>query len=252
MRIHQSRLRAVEDDGFDPRAQFREQVLQRLSAHALRTGGAAHDINNPCASVTANLSYLALRADDLANEASAMGDDAAKARLMEISSEFKEVTTESSDAMKRIVEISRGLCQPDLRRSRVKSVVDVSEHVRRAVRLVMQCAPDIHIQCRGDTIHVEFPPTDLGDMVLEMLVAALEDGAPDADGQPISLNIEMLENDGNGVLKVTRHGPSQGTPTIEGELARGVDIACSNDASITVESSDTQYAIAAQFAPRTT
>lgn len=255
--VERAEIKAVEPTGYPGPDAFREAVLERLAAHALRSGGAAHDINNPCASVTANLSYLALRAEDLATQSETVQDETVRAGLKEIYDELKEVTEESSDAMKRIAEIARGLGQPKLRLvagEEPAAVLDLSEVASRATRLVAQCtAPEVRLEFRGDPARVAMPTDVASELVLDLIVAALEDGNGDSSGAPIDVMVSTCRQaaaDGHtaAVISVRRTGLSISRPTVDGALKKPAALVAGLRGTLSMTSNDDgAYTIEARF-----
>ena len=253
--VQRTDIRAIESSGYPGPEAFREAVLERLAAHALKSGGAAHDINNPCASVTANLSYLALRAEDLAAQSETVQDETVKARIREIYEELKEITEESSDAMKRIAAIARGLGQPKLRlvaSEEEPATLDLAEIAGRATRLVSQCtAAEIQLEFSGDPARVAIPHDLAAELILDLIVAALEDGNGDSSGAPVAVLVNTDTKNAHPVLSVTRRGQSQRCPSIHTILKKSSALSQRFGGALSVQSDGSgQYTIEARFAAR--
>ena len=239
-------------EGIDPaRETFRRTVRDRLAALTLRTGGAAHEINNPCASVTANLSYLTLRAEDMQAQLELLASGDIKAALSEVHKDLCEVVQESTEALRRIADLTRSLAQPSLRhtrRSEAIAPVDVGPIARRAVRLLGQCV-DVQIMYRGDSTQITAPSSVICDLVLNMLIAGLEDGTEGRRTRtPTTVEVEAFNDGGEHVIKVTRQGSTSFAPRLEVELTEAGRLIDLLEGDLDVHSiSRTSYAIIARI-----
>ena len=224
------------------RKAYRQRVLERLARHALRAGGAAQDIHNPCASVTANLSYLELRAGDLDARIAEVQDTHVGAQVRSICEDIREVARESGVAMRRIADVTRRLIlvehkSPD---GAEGEGTELGALVRRAVRLLAPYTDGIPLTSRGETVDVTLKSGVVSELVLEVIIAGLEDGvAPSDRRRPCAVNIEISRQaDGDSgaraIMKVTRRGPLGSPPRLDGVFAMANDIAQRHGGDINV------------------
>jgi signal transduction histidine kinase len=239
-------------EGTDPaRETFRRTVRDRLAALTLRTGGAAHEINNPCASVTANLSYLKLRAEDMQAQLDVLATGDIKTALTEVHKDLCEVVTESAEALRRIADLTRSLAQPSLRHTRRSEAiipVDVGPIARRAVRLLGQCV-DVQVMYRGDSTQITAPASVICDLVLNLLIAALEDGTEARrPHSTTTVEVEAFSDGDEHVIKVTRQGSTSFAPRVDVELTEAARLIELVDGEVNVQTiSRTSYSIVARI-----
>jgi signal transduction histidine kinase len=145
-------------------------VSDRLAAMGTLTAGIGHEINNPLAFITANLTYIGAELDDVA----ALSD---AGRMQEIRAAVQEAR-EGADRLRRIVAEMRTLARGDGR----NRLVDLNRIAQSAARPIIS---ELRTRARVTTRLSDVPPVQgdearLGQVLLNLLLNAA-DAIPEGD-----------------------------------------------------------------------
>ncbi len=237
-------LRALDGIASPARRAFRSKVMERFVTQAVRTGRTAHEVNNATASLSANLSYLTMRLEELAQLAPGAG-----AELEALRQDLMEVVDDCDRAVLRIGSLTHALAEPDLRTpsEAPPAAVDLGETVRRLAPLLAGCTHDIALRVSGAGAPARGNEASISQLALELALTALEDGR--AHGAPVPVELEAVSDREAPCLRVRRTGPSEAPPRLDVELAPAARLARLSGGRLEVHPDAEGYTLLAHLLP---
>jgi len=192
----------IEDRTEARRAEQRLQLAARLETVGSLTAGIAHEVNNPLAYVSSNLSQLEKLTAALARPEVL---DRLPQDVRWLAEDGSEMVRDASDGMRRIADLVDRLRrfardEPD---PPTPQRLDLAQVSRTAVAMARVGAPPNAIRTRFEASPpVDAIESDLVQIAINLLVNAIQA----ADGDP-RIDLEVLPWDGGTALRVLDRGP---------------------------------------------
>ncbi len=191
--------RAIEEarEGQE-KAQRRLFVAERMASVGTLAAGAAHEINNPLACVTANL-------DLVLEEVRMLNGVSPSERLREIEAMIRQAQ-EGAERVRKIVHGLKTFARPDQER---RSVVDLREVLELSISLAFN---EVRYRARFATVYgamplVEANDAEIGRVFINLLVNAAQ-ALPDGHAEAREIRVVTSTDEaGRAVVEVSDTGP---------------------------------------------
>lgn len=192
----------IEDVTDRKRVELQLAQAQKLESIGVLASGIAHEINTPIQFIGHNLEFLGSASEEFAG-------DAQSSSAKELSADMLSAVNESKDGVERVRTIVQALKRFAYPNHQDEMRIDVAEIIENVVEITRNewkyCA-DVTIDCAADGVCVKGIPGDIGQILLNLLMNAIQAiRTKDSDGKERIL-ISAARNGNDVVIAVKDSG----------------------------------------------